>query len=51
MEKKHLRRLKDKYQDIIQDKELITLHIPDDYNYMDEDLVDILKTYLDDLFY
>ena len=33
MEKKHVRRLKEKYSDIIADKTVICLNIPDDYSF------------------
>ena len=42
MEKKHVRRIKEKYNDIIMNKRVICLNIPDDYLYMDETLIDIL---------
>jgi predicted protein tyrosine phosphatase len=44
MEKKHLRRLEAKYRDELRDKQVITLHIPDEYDYMDEALIDRLTT-------
>ena len=44
MEKKHLRRLQEKYPDIIAGKEVICLHIPDEYEYMDENLQEILQS-------
>ena len=43
MEKKHVRRVKDKYGDIAIRKRIICLHIPDDYNYMDEALIELLE--------
>ena len=43
MEKKHLRRLKDKFQTEIANKQIITLDIPDDYQFMDEELIEILE--------
>lgn len=42
-EKKHLRRLKEKYSDEINGKKVITLNVPDDYSYMDEELQDVLR--------
>ena len=42
MEKKHVRRIKDKYSDVIADKKLICLNIPDDYEYMDSELQELL---------
>ena len=44
MEKKHLRRIKEKYSDIIANKELVCLYINDDYEYMDEELIELLKS-------
>lgn len=44
MEKKHMRRIKEKYQDIISDKKIICLNIPDDYSYMDDDLCELLES-------
>ena len=44
MEKKHLRRLKEKYSDIISEKRVVCLNIPDDFDYMDEDLAAMLES-------
>jgi len=44
MEKKHVRRLKEKYSDIIAGKTIICLNIPDDYSYMDDDLCELLES-------
>ncbi len=44
MEKKHLRRIKEKFGELLKDKEVIVLDIPDDYIYMDEELIEILKS-------
>ena len=43
MEKKHLRRIREKYSDIIADKTVICLNIPDEYSYMDDDLCELLE--------
>jgi predicted protein tyrosine phosphatase len=43
MEKKHLRRLQDRFPDEMANKEVICLHIADDYEFMQPELVDILK--------
>ncbi|KJB85639.1 protein tyrosine phosphatase [Paenibacillus sp. E194] len=43
MEKKHVRRLRDKYSFELNGKKLICLDIPDDYTYMDEELIELLK--------
>ncbi|MEG0327218.1 MAG: hypothetical protein RR565_02275 [Erysipelothrix sp.] len=44
MEKKHTRRILEKYQDTVNSRTVICLFIPDDYLYMDEDLIDILQS-------
>ena len=44
MEKKHMRRIKEKYSDIIHDKRIVCLNIPDEYAYMDEDLCELLES-------
>jgi predicted protein tyrosine phosphatase len=44
MEKKHVRRLKDKFSSKLMNKQLICLEIPDDYKFMDEELIEILKS-------
>jgi len=43
MEKKHMRRIREKYSDITADKQIVCLNIPDDYSYMDEDLCELLE--------
>ncbi|MDF2945351.1 MAG: protein tyrosine phosphatase [Bacillales bacterium] len=43
MEKKHVNRVKEKFGNEISSKTLINLDIPDDYGYMDDDLIEILK--------
>ncbi|WP_069998627.1 low molecular weight protein tyrosine phosphatase family protein [Cellulosilyticum sp. I15G10I2] len=43
MEKKHLRRIKDKFGYLLYDKRVICLNIPDDYAFMDEELIQLLK--------
>jgi predicted protein tyrosine phosphatase len=52
MEKKHLRRLEAKYADELRGRRVVTLHVPDEYDYMDEALIDRLAAaiapYLDD---
>ncbi|MFF2887354.1 low molecular weight protein tyrosine phosphatase family protein [Paenibacillus sp. NPDC057967] len=44
METKHSRRLKTKFRDEIADKSIIRLDIPDEYSYMDEELIELLKS-------
>ncbi len=43
MEKKHLRRIREKYADVIADKQVVCFNIPDDYEFMDEELCDLLE--------
>lgn len=43
MEKRHVARLREKFRDEISGKKVVTLHVPDDYEYMDEALVDRLR--------
>lgn len=47
MEKKHYRRIMEKYADIIAGKKVICLHISDEYQYMEEELIEILKSATD----
>ncbi|MCR5148633.1 MAG: protein tyrosine phosphatase [Eubacterium sp.] len=42
-EKKHLRRLQEKYSDEMSGKNIVTLNIYDEYEYMDRELKEILK--------
>lgn len=43
MEKRHRERLEELFGNALESKELIVLDIPDEYKYMDEDLVENLK--------
>lgn len=43
MEKKHLRRLQEKFPDELRDKPVICLHIPDDFQFMQAELVELLE--------
>lgn len=47
-EKKHFRRLREKYSEELSGKQIVTLNIPDDFEYMDEELQDILHSYVDE---
>ena len=47
MEKKHLRRIKEKYGDLIQTKKVVCLNISDDYAFMDNELVNLLRSSVD----
>lgn len=44
MEKKHVRRIQDKFRDIVIGKRIICLNISDNYKYMDEDLIGLLES-------
>ena len=46
MEKRHVERLRSKFQEALQGKQIICLHVPDDYGYMDPKLIEILKNKL-----
>jgi predicted protein tyrosine phosphatase len=43
MEYNHRDILRDKFDSIIDDKEIIVLGIPDEYNYMDPELIELLN--------
>ena len=53
MENKHKQRIRDKFNSDVYNDKIIVLEIPDDYNYMDPELVEIIKTsvvpYLDNI--
>jgi predicted protein tyrosine phosphatase len=44
MEKKHKQRIVERFAEEIHEKEIIILDIPDDYQYMDEELIDEIKS-------
>lgn len=44
MEKKHVRRVREKYGDITADKRIVCLNIPDDFEFMDEELIELLES-------
>ena len=44
MENSHLNKLSKKYSQYIRGKRVITLNIPDDYGFMDSELVGILES-------
>jgi len=48
MEQKHVRRIKEKYNDVVSQKKIICLNISDDYLYMDEELIAILEGVADE---
>lgn len=47
MEKSHLARLRDKFPEVLSSKRIITLHIPDDYQFMQPELIDELRAKLE----
>lgn len=53
MEKRHKQRLIESFPILTSDKQIIVLDIPDEYQYMDSELIEIIKTsvssYLDNV--
>jgi predicted protein tyrosine phosphatase len=43
MEKAHLRRLEERYSEVLASKKVIALHIPDEYEFMQPELIDELE--------
>jgi len=43
MEKKHMRRMREKFGNVLDGKKIVNLDIPDDYQYMDEELIVMLE--------
>lgn len=50
MEKKHKQRITEKFAATIPYKEIIVLDIPDDYQYMDEELIEEINVKVSDYF-
>ena len=50
MEKKHIRRIREKYNDIVAEKKIVCLNIPDEYSYMDDDLCELLNSIVPEYF-
>jgi predicted protein tyrosine phosphatase/ubiquinone/menaquinone biosynthesis C-methylase UbiE len=46
MEKRHIDRLRSKYRESLNEKKIICLHIPDNYGYMEPELIEILTAKL-----
>lgn len=44
MEKKHVRRIREKYPEIVNGKRVVCLNIADDYEFMDEELQELLQS-------
>ena len=47
MEKKHKQRLTERYPEETRSKQIVVLDIPDEYQYMDQELVDMILTSVD----
>ena len=47
-EKKHLRRIKENYAEEVSGKKIITMNNPDEYEFMDEELQEILLGYAEE---
>ncbi len=50
MERRHLQRLRERFPDSLAGKRVICLDIPDDYGFMDPELVELLTTALTEYF-
>lgn len=50
MEHKHKQNIKEKFPQSLQHKKIVVLDIPDEYQYMDEELIEILKSALSPYF-
>jgi len=48
MEKKHTRRIQEKYKDELYGKRVVCLYIPDEFDYMDSNLIEIIKERVDE---
>jgi predicted protein tyrosine phosphatase len=46
MEKRHIDRMRDRFGEQLAGKQLVCLHISDDYQFMSEDLISVLKEQL-----
>ena len=44
MERHHKEKFKEKFRSLMDQKRIIVLDIPDEYKYMDDELIEILKT-------
>ena len=49
MEKAHKKKLSSKFARVIRDQKVISLDIPDDYEFMDDRLIEILQSKVPDL--
>ena len=44
MEKKHRERLHEKFPSVVEEKTIVVLDIPDEYQFMDPELVEMIET-------
>lgn len=49
MEKHHRSKIRKKYPDIFKNKTILCMYIEDEYDYMDEDLIELLRTKFESL--
>lgn len=49
MEDKHKQRIVGTFKRVVSYKEIIVMNIPDDYQYMDPELVDVFEASIDEL--
>lgn len=47
-EKKHLQRLREKYSEELYDKKIVTMNVGDDYEFMNEELQEIIRGFFDE---
>ncbi len=47
MEKSHLARLRERFPEALENKRIVCLHVPDDYAFMDPDLIEELRAKLE----
>ena len=50
MEKHHRNFIRQKYPEIYKNKKIVCLYIPDDYDYMQQELIYILKDKIEDIY-
>ena len=50
MEKHHRNHIRKHFPDIYMNKKIVCLYIPDDYDYMQVELIEILKDKVDDIY-
>lgn len=47
MEKRHKQRLKENFSELLAEKTMIVLDIPDEYAFMDQELIELIKISVD----